>query len=116
MRNKYGAIKTKVDGYTFDSKAEASRYLALVLLQRAGEISELEVQPPFQLKCGGKPVLIRSEGYPNGRVAKYVGDFAYVDHAGHRVVEDVKGKDLPLSRLKRALVEAEYGVVVKVVR
>ena len=36
---KYGNKKTEVDGITFDSKAEARRYLALKTLQAGGYIS-----------------------------------------------------------------------------
>ena len=36
--NKYHAIKTTVDGITFDSRAEARRYRELKLLERAGVI------------------------------------------------------------------------------
>lgn len=35
MRSKYGARNTVFDGITFDSKREAERYRALVLLQSA---------------------------------------------------------------------------------
>lgn len=115
--NKYGARRTQVYGHVFDSAAEASRYAELLRLQQLREISDLELQPAFRLFCGGRPVLIRSKGYPNGRQARYVADFAYtVRGTGERVVEDVKGVETPVFRLKRALVEAEYGVIVRVVR
>lgn len=114
-RHKYRAKQTTVDGVRFDSKAEARRYRELWLLQRAGEITDLEIQPEYPLCCGGKPVLIRSDGYPNGRKAKYIADFRYRDKVGEVIVEDVKGMDTPLSRLKRALVEAEHEVRVKIV-
>lgn len=113
-RHKYHAKPTTVDGIRFASQREARRYSELKLLQRVGEIRDLELQPEYPLACGGKPVLIRSDGYPNGRKAKYLADFRYV-RAGQVIVEDAKGKDLPLSRLKRALVEAEYGVRVVLV-
>lgn len=90
--------------------AEARRYGELLLLERAGEISALELQPRFRLSCGGKPVLLGS-----GRQACYVADFAY-QQGDRRVVEDVKGKDTRLSALKRAIVAAEAGVEVVLVR
>ena len=49
MRIKYGAKKTVFDGITFDSKREAERYSALVLLQSAGEIADMKLQVPFEL-------------------------------------------------------------------
>lgn len=113
--SKYRAIKTTVDGVTFDSKAEARRYSDLKLLERIGNISKLELQPEFPLAIGDKPVLIRSAGFPNGRRAKYIADFGYVDHCGARIIEDVKGMDTPESRLKRAIVEAQYGIRIVVI-
>ena len=49
-RNKYGARKTVIDGITFDSKREAIRYQELKLLERAGEIKDLELQPKYILQ------------------------------------------------------------------
>ncbi len=106
-RNKYGATKTTIDGITFDSKKEAQRYCELRLLQKAGEITHLELQPAFRLAIDGRPVLIKSHGYPNGRQAKYVADFAYWD-GEKRVVEDAKGFRTDAYKLKRAIVEAMY--------
>lgn len=109
-RNKYGAQKTVIDGITFDSKAEANRYATLKLLERAGEISHLEVKPTFEFVIDGRPVLIRSEGYPKGRKAKYTADFSYWD-GEKRVCEDVKGGRATATeayKLRRAIVEAMH--------
>jgi len=38
VRSKYGAIKTEVDGYIFDSRKEAARYQELKFAEAAGEI------------------------------------------------------------------------------
>ena len=48
--NKYRNKKTQVDMYVFDSIAESKRYKELALLQRAGEIQNLELQPRFLLQ------------------------------------------------------------------
>lgn len=85
-------------------------------MQKAGEISQLEVQPKFPLRTGKRDIKIRSERYPNGRRASYYGDFAYLTKSGKRVVEDVKGADTNISRLKRAIVEAQYGLEIDIVR
>jgi len=86
-------------------------------MQEAGEIISLEVQPKFPLRVNGQPIKIRSDRYPGGRAVSYYADFSYYDERlGERVVEDVKGQDTPMSRLKRAIVEAQYGVPVKIVR
>lgn len=109
---KYRNVPQVVDGIRFDSGREAHRYCELRLLERAGEISNLELQPVFKFQVDGRPVLIRSGGYPNGRQAKYRADFAYWDGT-KRVVEDVKS---PATRteayaLRKALVEAMFPAV-----
>ena len=106
-----------VDGHRFDSKAEANRYRELALLERAGAIRDLKLQPRFPFEVNGKPVLIKSDGYPNGRRASYRGDFRYTCNETNRdVVEDVKGHDTSESRLRRALVECIYGVEIVLIR
>lgn len=47
--SKYRSEKTCVDGICFDSKKEARRYCELKLMERAGEISGLELQKKFEL-------------------------------------------------------------------
>lgn len=102
--------RTSVEGHVFDSKAELRRWEELRLLQQAGEISGLERQRRFDLACCGRPVLIRSARYPNGRACFYTADFVYLDRDGKPVVEEWKGHDSPESRLRRAVVEALYGI------
>lgn len=113
-RSKYGAIKTTVGAHTFDSRAEAAEYSRLLLLERAGKIRGLEIQPAFPIVIDGAPVRIRNKkGHGRKVVAKM--DFAYFDlETARRVILDVKGMDTPISRLKRALVEAIYGVEITV--
>lgn len=95
-KNKYGATKVILDdGTKFDSKAEYQRYLALKLMQRANEISDLTLQPKFQIfpsyknKSGKKIQAIH-----------YIADFQYIDKTGLLVVEDVKGVETPVFKLK----------------
>jgi len=95
FRNKYRAVKTEVDGITFDSKREAARYMELVLLERAGEISHLELQPSFVCMVNGH------------KICTYKADFRYFS-ASNSIVEDVKGMKTPVYRLKKKLVEALY--------
>lgn len=45
MYRKYHNTKTVADGIKFDSKLEAERYAQLKILERAGVIRELELQP-----------------------------------------------------------------------
>lgn len=113
-RNKYRAKPEIVDGIRFASGREARRYRELKLLEAGGFITDLELQPKFKLGTDEAPVLIRSAGYPNGRRAAYLADFRYRE-GGRAVIEDVKGIDNPLSRLKRAVVEAQYSVKIVLV-
>ena len=114
-RNKLHAEPTEIDGIRFASKKEALRYSELKIMHAAGEIGPIELQPKFPLGTDGAPVLIKSKGYPNGRRAAYYADFRYYDKIkGAIVVEDTKGYDTALSRLKRAIVEAQYKIEVVV--
>lgn len=112
-RNKYGAKRVVLDGITFDSTKESKRYLQLRERQRKGEITQLECQPRFRLAVGDRPILIRSEGYPNGRQASVKFDFAYWD-GERRVIEDVKGGRATRTEayvLRKAVVEAMHPAV-----
>lgn len=98
--NKYRNTPTIVDGIRFASKREAKRYQELRLLERAGEISALQLQPRF-------PII--AEGIP---ICTYIGDFSYwtsgKNEAQKFIVEDSKGVRTDLYRIKRKLVKALY--------
>ena len=110
-RNKYRAKPEIVDGIRFASRREAKRYRDLKLLEACGFVTELELQPKFKLGPDDAPILYKSDRCPNGRRAVYLADFRYRQD-GQTIIEDVKGIDTPLSRLKRAIVEAQYNVVI----
>jgi hypothetical protein len=84
MANKYRAVVTTVDGIRFSSKAESKRYSELKLLERAGTIYDLALQPQFKFVVEGKPLL-----FPNGRQAVFTADFQYREEGRGLVVEDV---------------------------
>jgi hypothetical protein len=108
-RSKYNATKTMVDGVLFDSRKEAKRYGELKQLEKAGEISHLELQPKFFLFGSNGAVLMKSDRYPNGRRATWRGDFSYFcSQRNKRICEDVKGVRTDMYLLKRAVVEACY--------
>lgn len=99
--SKYKAIKTEIDGYVFASRKEANHYLELSLREKAGEISDLELQPQFPCTVNGK------------LVCKYIADFRYYDAKTEQVVTvDVKGFKTPVYRMKKKLVEAIYNIVI----
>ena len=84
--NKFSAKKCVCQaGHGHASKAEARRCDQLHLLQRAGQISDLQQQPQFWFVINGEQV--KHEG---GRRVGYRADFAYQE-GGKPIVEDVKG-------------------------
>lgn len=110
--NKYHAVKTLVDGVRFDSRKEARRYERLKLLQTAGAIRDLELQPEF-------PILVVELWRPDGRrvdVGRYRADFRYVDtFTGEVVIEDTKTGPTKTTayRLRKRIVEALYGITIR---
>ncbi len=96
-RNKYHAVKHTVNGESFDSKKEANRYRELLLLERAGEITDLKRQEKFVLiPAQYEPDTIGKRGSVKRgklieRECSYIADFMYIDKDGNTVVEDVKG-------------------------
>lgn len=102
---KYKNEITEVNGIRFSSKIEATRYSQLLLLERAGEISNLTLQPEFQVWIGRKD----SRTGEKMRSRFYVGDFMYVDRDEHKViVEDTKGMETPKFRRDWDLVRSLY--------
>ena len=101
--SKYRAVRTTVDGITFASKAEARRYQELRMLERAGKIAHLRLQPRYDLHVNGQ------------KIGTYVGDFEY--HACDEIVtEDVKGMLTPMYRWKKKHLKAEWGIEIQEVR
>lgn len=97
--SKYGAQPVVVDGIRFDSRGEARRWGELKLLERAGQIRDLERQVPYRLEVNGE------------LVSKYVADFRYFDRAKNvTVVEDHKGFRTPEYRIKAKLMKALHRV------
>ena len=80
--SKYHNQKTKtIDGIEHDSKKEATRWMELQMLQRAGEIANLRRQVTFEL-------IPKQDGE---RACNYIADFVYLDKSGKTIVEDAKG-------------------------
>lgn len=103
--SKYGNRKVEVDGIKFDSVKESRRYHELRLLERAGQIHDLELQKRF-------PIRINDE-----LVCAYVADFVYREaHSGKQIVEDVKSsftRTNPVYRIKKKLLHAVHRVEIK---
>lgn len=102
--NKKTTIIFKGKEVSFDSRKEAARAKELELLEKAGEIKELEIQIPFILQ----PAFIDKNGKKQTAI-KYYADFAYYEKAEdgwHYTVEDVKSpatKKDKVYRLKKKI-------------
>ena len=96
-KSKYRNQKTVVDGITFDSKREAARWQALQLMQKAGEITDLERQVRYPIRVNGTEVCC------------YISDATY-RREGKLVVEDAKGHRTRDYILKRKLMKAALGI------
>lgn len=111
-KNKYNVApvaERTCDDIIFASKAEMRRYSQLKLLERAGHIARLELQPVYSVAIAGK------------HICSYIADFRYFElsrpAAEQRVVEDVKGVETVEFRLKRKLVEAMFpGTKITIVK
>ena len=105
-RNKYNAQPDTRGEIRFDSRKEARRYDALMLMLRVGQISELKLQPQFTLH----------EAYttPEGKrvqAIRYQADFSYIKD-GRLVVEDVKSKATKtrVYGIKKKLMREKFGI------
>ena len=106
MYRKYHNTKTVADGIKFDSKLEAERYAQLKMMERAGVIRDLELQPEYELipsfKKDGK----------TWRRTVYKADFRYIlAEDDSYIIEDVKGSTSVITgvfRLKQKLFEYKY--------
>lgn len=97
---KYKNRKTIVNGITFDSAKEARRYSELVLLEKAGVINTLKLQPSFKIVVNGV------------KICTYRADFSYTEN-GKFVVEDVKGFKTRIYGLKKKLLLATHGIEIR---
>lgn len=101
---KYHSRKVTRDGMTFDSVKEYKRYCELLLLEKAGAVTDLKRQVKFKLipsqKIDGKVVE---------RSCSYVADFVYMEN-GKRVVEDAKGFRTTDYIIKRKLMLWVHGI------
>lgn len=104
-KNKFRAVKTVVDGITFDSKREAAFYGELKQLEKAGRVCAVELQPRFPLQVGAEVI------------GTYRADFRFfdVDQGRERVV-DVKGVEPRGFRRTLKHVRAQYGLEVEIVK
>lgn len=105
-KSKFKNVPVIIDGIKFQSKKEGAHYRKLKALLEAGKISNLKLQPKFNIAASvildGKKKAIR----------KYAADFSYNDENGEYVVVDVKGYRTELYKLKRHLVKELHDIEV----
>jgi hypothetical protein len=100
--NKYHAQRS--GGY--DSRKEHRRANELRLMQRAGLISNLREQVPYELI----PTQRGADGKVIERACSYIADFVYDTKDGKHIVEDTKGVRTDVYRIKRKLMLLVYGI------
>ena len=116
------AKSERIVGIWFGSLKEGRRYIELKALEKAGEIWDLELQPPFPLLVPSTTGTLRGAGKAlagtfNGRIGEYRGDFKYHDRTTEPyVVEDVKGFKTALYKWKKKHVETQYGIQIREIR
>lgn len=105
---------------------EARRYEQLLLLSKAGEITDLQCQVKFELLPPQYETYERysktGERLKDGRRLlergiDYVADFVYTDKNGERIVEDTKGfkrgAAYQIFTIKRKLMYSIHGIRIK---
>lgn len=102
--SKYKSRKVTVGGITFDSRKEYTRWVELILLLKAGRISDLKRQVKYELIPSQ-----RIDGKVVERACSYVADFVYTEN-GKTVVEDTKGFKTPEYIIKRKLMLYIHGI------
>ena len=129
--SKYRSKKVTVDGVTYASKKEYKRWCELNLLQKAGKITDLEYQVPFELIPAQKRTVETGERYKRDNLARgiragdpktkevcleqscvYIADFVYKED-GRQVVEDTKGVRTADYIIKRKLMLWVYGIKIR---
>lgn len=120
FRNKYRNKKVEINGIVYDSKKEAKRHQELLLLEKAGEIMNLQRQVKFVLiPTQREPDTIGPKGgIHKGKVIEkecaYIADFTYWDvDNGELVVEDTKGFRTKDYIIKRKLMMHVHGIRIR---
>ena len=107
VKSKYNNRKTK----GFDSAKEWRRNQELEALERAGEISELNRQVPFVLMPSFAIAdKTTKSGRRTVREIRYIADFTYRLKNGTRIIEDVKGMQTEVFKIKRKLLERKIAL------
>lgn len=121
MKNKYHSKKITIDGIVFDSRKEAARWRELALLEKAGQITGLKLQVPFELlpaqyetfeRYGKKGQRLKDGSRCIEKAVIYKADFVYIEN-GKTIVEDTKGFKTKDYILKRKMILYFHGIKIK---
>jgi len=108
--SKYNAQKCELNGEHFDSLHEMRRWQELKILERAGEIIDLDRQVPFELVPSQRdPVTHKVVEHS----VVYKADFCYRTKDGDFVVEDAKGMRTTAYVIKRKLMLYIHNIRIK---
>jgi hypothetical protein len=99
--SKYHNEPTYIDNTSFASKGEGHRYKDLKLKEKAGAISDIELQPCFELQPAFK------QNGKKYRAIFYKADFKYKEN-GKIIIEDFKGFSDKVFRIKEKLFRYKY--------
>ncbi len=103
--NKYRSRPCVIDNIRFASQKEGKRYVELSLLQKAGKIKKLRLQPKYPISINNK------------KICTYIADFEYYrildGEIAEIITEDTKGFKTPIYRLKKKLLNAVYGIQIQ---
>lgn len=106
IMSKYKNKKVMIDNILFDSKKEANYYTYLKLLEKAGKITDLELQKKFILQPSFK---LNGKTY---RAITYIADFVYKENGQVHVV-DTKGYRTQAYKIKKKLFMKKYGIEIE---
>lgn len=102
-KNKYNAVKTEINGITFDSKKEADYYSKLLLLKKAGIVESFVMQKDFTLQ----DAFTRENG-ERIKATRYRADFVVKYANGIEEVIDVKGVKTEAYKIKKKMLLDMY--------
>lgn len=113
---------TAANGEVFDSRKEYFRWHELSLLEKAGEISQLQRQVKFELIPAKREVYERYSDKTGKRLkdgvrtlekeCSYIADFVY-QQGGETIVEDTKGVRTEAYKIKRKLMLHVHGIRIR---
>jgi Protein of unknown function (DUF1064) len=103
-KHKYNAKPCEVNGIKYRSQKEMKRHQDLLLMEKAGQISDLKREVPFVLfpstTINGKKV----------REVKYIADYTYFNLRGELICEDTKGFRTPVYKLKKIMMKHIWDI------